>query len=347
MDLVLRVIGWPDDVPDRTPLSAHFDTSGGLIGRAETARLQLPDPQRSVSRFHAHVSCSDGTYYLEDMGSTNPVVVNGKPIPTGQAHQIRPGDRIGIARYLLAVEFDDPDFPATQLLDPTTRGLAADIDEEGSDRTQVISRLETPDRPAAPSVEALWKAFVEGARLQAELSQGLRPELMRNLGTMLRSVVTGARRLSPPRTQGTGRELDDAGAQPRQNNPVLVAGDDNRALLSLLRPPPPGFLPGPAAIDDLFDELAQQNAAQKAAMRVALERMLSRIEPVSIEKRAGEADGSDALVPLRRKAKLWDTYLSLFRRPRPDTVAAWQESFGKLYTEAYVTELSRLKKQRR
>ena len=49
-ELVLRVVGRVGD-NDATPIVAHFDASGGLIGRADTARLVLPDAKRMVSRF--------------------------------------------------------------------------------------------------------------------------------------------------------------------------------------------------------------------------------------------------------------------------------------------------------
>ncbi|MCX8005979.1 MAG: FHA domain-containing protein, partial [Burkholderiaceae bacterium] len=74
MELVLRVLSSGDGT-EVAPLVARFDASGGLIGRADSARLRLPDPKRTVSRFHAHVSFADGKFFIEDMGSPNPVTV--------------------------------------------------------------------------------------------------------------------------------------------------------------------------------------------------------------------------------------------------------------------------------
>jgi type VI secretion system FHA domain protein len=104
--LALKVISRPDE-SDTTPLAAYFDASGGLIGRAETARLLLPDPKRMVSRFHAHVSYHDGAYYLEDMGSTNPASVNGQPLASGQKVPLKAGDRIRIGHYTIACDLED------------------------------------------------------------------------------------------------------------------------------------------------------------------------------------------------------------------------------------------------
>src|SRR5258708_34193888 len=129
MDLILKVVEGPKGAEWRG-LQARFDRSGGLIGRAETARLSLPDTSRTVSRFHAHVSCSGETYFLEEMGSRNVATINGKAVKGGNKEALRPGDKVKIGHFTIAVEFDDPDFPATQVLD--RRSLPAnlaDLDE--------------------------------------------------------------------------------------------------------------------------------------------------------------------------------------------------------------------------
>ena len=70
------------------------------IGRSRTSGCIVSDP--SVSRAHAVVRCSDGTWWLRDAGSTNGTYVNGWRI-TGET-EIRPGDEVtfGAARFVLA-----------------------------------------------------------------------------------------------------------------------------------------------------------------------------------------------------------------------------------------------------
>jgi len=50
MDLILKVVEGSNGA-EWGGLQARFDASEGLIGRAETARLSLPDSTRTVSRF--------------------------------------------------------------------------------------------------------------------------------------------------------------------------------------------------------------------------------------------------------------------------------------------------------
>jgi type VI secretion system protein ImpI len=344
MELVLRVVGWPDEVTDRPPLIARFDHSGGLIGRAETARLSLPDPKRTVSRFHSHVSYDAGAFFLEDMGSTNPPLVNGRPIPVGQRHQIRPGDRLRIGQYTVAVEFEDPDFPSTMLLDPATR--IAEHDEETSfERTQVIVR-EAAGLRSSVAVEEFWRAFLEGAQIDLDLPQGPRPELMRLVGGILRSLLAGVRRLAMTRSEAHA-EPDSAPLRSRDNNPLRFAADDRRALIALLKPPAVGFLPGSAAVDELLYDMTQHSAASRAAAISLAERILTRIAPTTLERRINSAFPLLLRLPWVRKARLWDVYLEEMRTLGAGNGNASAEMLRKAYGEALAAELSRMRKARR
>ncbi len=68
------------------------------IGRSIASDVVLLD--KSVSRQHAVLYCIRGKFYLEDVGSTNGTMVNGKDI-TGRT-QLSSGDevRVGITRLL-------------------------------------------------------------------------------------------------------------------------------------------------------------------------------------------------------------------------------------------------------
>jgi FHA domain-containing protein len=120
------------------PLSAQFDELGGDIGRADTNRLVLPDPERTISRVHARVLFRvHSGYGIVDQGS-NAISVNGIQLGKGREAAIQPGDRIQIGGYVLLVEAaaggaatNDPfaDFfglaPATATQPSLRRNLAA------------------------------------------------------------------------------------------------------------------------------------------------------------------------------------------------------------------------------
>ncbi len=51
-----------------------------------------------VSRVHADLRIENGIYYIEDTGSSNGTYVNHAPLPAGNRHRLRAGDRIAFGK---------------------------------------------------------------------------------------------------------------------------------------------------------------------------------------------------------------------------------------------------------
>lgn len=51
-----------------------------------------------VSRVHADIRVEAGMYYIEDMGSSNGTYVNHVPLPAGNRHRLRAGDRLALGK---------------------------------------------------------------------------------------------------------------------------------------------------------------------------------------------------------------------------------------------------------
>jgi pSer/pThr/pTyr-binding forkhead associated (FHA) protein len=51
-----------------------------------------------VSRVHADIRVEGDSYYLEDVGSANGTYVNNMPLPVGNRHRLRPGDRVALGK---------------------------------------------------------------------------------------------------------------------------------------------------------------------------------------------------------------------------------------------------------
>lgn len=81
---------------------AHFDATGGTIGRASSNMLVLDDPERTVSRVHAQIVFRDGRFYVVDRGS-NPMSHNGRPLGAGNEAPLANGDRLSIGGFELGV----------------------------------------------------------------------------------------------------------------------------------------------------------------------------------------------------------------------------------------------------
>jgi len=99
-----------------------------VLGRDSTCDLILN--KRSISRFHAQVTLSQGTYYLEDMRSTNGTFVNGTKVQSRTS--LKDGDRITIhdvpIAFLLSDDavMDVPTMSQTSPLHPVSSVTLAD-----------------------------------------------------------------------------------------------------------------------------------------------------------------------------------------------------------------------------
>lgn len=145
--IVLSVISFNGAAVDVAPVS--FDELGGTIGRATTNQLVLPDPDRTISRVHAHIVFRSGKYSLIDRGG-NAVLHNGVPVSNGREVPLAIGDEIKIGAYLISVSTgaaatgDDPfsgfDSAAAGLQSPAvSRNTGTKAPEVGSGFADVHS----------------------------------------------------------------------------------------------------------------------------------------------------------------------------------------------------------------
>jgi len=549
MNLVLRGLSLNDSALSQ-PLVGCFDERGGSIGRSDNATMTLPDPERLISRVQANVSFGANTYWLEDVGSANPVVHNGLPLGPGVKVPLKPNDDLRIGGYRLTVEYEQTDSSATILrgrvqtapravadappppvatpaqvganpfadllgapgaaapqsgssdpfadllssspgapapmqpspaaqrtprpaqaapqagparlpddfdpfaefapqsppsqetprapVDPlslvnATPGGGQWIDEAfglnaaggrdpmadflaapspasskgkkeaapsldplamfdapgaaplapvgpaasdhvpelaGAFRPPAIAqipkpkaapkktpasaatpakRAAAPTAPAGPVVKSsytadeIWSGFLDGAGVDIPLPRGVTPEMMRTIGVMLRTSIEGMLQLIAVRAAAKN-ELRAAVTviQVRDNNPLKFSPDATVALMQLLQPPGRGFLPGPEAIRDAMVDLQSHQIGTMAGMRAALAGVLERFQPQLLEGRLTGQSVLDALLPMNRKAKLWELFLQHYRSIRNDAEDDFHELFGKAFVEAYAAQVERL-----
>ena len=225
---------------------------------------------------------------------------------------------------------------------------AAFVPPEVASPQPAVPALE-PDVPRAAASPDLWAAFCEGAAVHVDLPQeGLNPEMMRVLGLLLRSAVDGTVQLMNLRAT-TKQELhaDMTIIQARDNNPLKFSPDAQSALEQMLRPPMRGFLCGPAAMAEAMQDLVGHAIGTLAGTRAAFEGVLARFEPRALEAKIADKSVVDSLLPMNRKAKLWDLYLQQFEAIRSEAQDDFDALFGKAFLVAYEQQLRRLKSERR
>ncbi len=112
------------------------------IGRR--ADIEVPLPYPALSSLHARLTRINGSWQVEDLGSTNGTSLNGEPLVAHQPRPITPGAQIALG-------------PITLVFDGTAPSI------RGSERTASIARRLVADLlAAAPDAGAPVLAIVEG-----------------------------------------------------------------------------------------------------------------------------------------------------------------------------------------
>lgn len=196
---------------------------------------------------------------------------------------------------------------------------------------------------ASHAPDALWAAFCEGAGVDVALPQGLNPEQMRVLGTMMREAVEGTLRLMAVRaTAKTELRAAVTTIRARNNNPLKFSPSAEAALGQMLQPPLRGFMAGPVAMQDAMHDLVGHSIGTMAGMRAALAGVLARFEPGQLEAKLAGKSMLDSLMPGGRKARLWDLYLQHFESIRNDAHDDFHNLFGAAFVAAYEEQLDQL-----
>ena len=204
--------------------------------------------------------------------------------------------------------------------------------------------------PASPTPrhgdDALWAAFCEGAGIRVELPQGLNPAQMRVLGKVMIEAVEGTLRLMAVRaTAKTELRVEVTTIRTRNNNPLKFSPNAPAALEQLMQPPLRGFMAGPPAMQDAMHDLLGHSIGTMAGMRAALAGVLAKFEPAALERKLVGNSVIDSLLPMNRKAKLWDLYLQHFGSIRDDAQDDFHNLFGAAFVAAYEDQLDRLQQQ--
>ncbi len=212
-----------------------------------------------------------------------------------------------------------------------------------------------PRRPTVPAAapgpvdetdaQRLWSALCQGAEIQMPLPPGAAEERMRELGRILRSAVDGTLRLMAVRAS-TKHELraDVTVIQARGNNPLKFSPDAKSGLEYLLQPAMRGFLDGSAAMDDAMQDLVGHSIGTVAGMRAAIGGMLDRFGPEQLEAKLSGKSVLDSVLPIHRKAKLWDLYLQHHDAIREEAQEDFHNLFGKAFLAAYEQQVAQLRR---
>lgn len=201
-------------------------------------------------------------------------------------------------------------------------------------------------QPAA-GTEALLRAFLDGAGIpNLTLAGGLTPETMRLIGALLREATLGTLDLLQARMM-IKREVRAQATMivARDNNPLKFSPDVDSALGHLLAPQGRGFMAPLASMQDAYDDLRSHEFGFMAGMRAALAGVLARFGPEELEKRLKQKSFLDGLVPMTRKARLWDLFAEMYEEISREAEDDFHAVFGREFLRAYEEQVARLEKK--
>ena len=198
--------------------------------------------------------------------------------------------------------------------------------------------------PSAPP-DVLTEAFLRGAGLNASaLPNGLTPEIMTTIGSLLRSATSGAIDMLAARA-ATKREVQATVTiiSVQANNPLKFLPNADSALLQLLGKKMPGFMRADVAMKDAFEDLRAHEVGVIAGTRAALTEVLGKFDPAVLGDKLTKGSVLESLMPSARKAKLWDMYLERYLQIRREAEDDFQSIFGRAFVQAYELETARIK----
>jgi FHA domain-containing protein len=204
---------------------------------------------------------------------------------------------------------------------------------------EVTPRLETP-----PNHHELLRAFLTGAGVpDLAVPSELTPQMMGMFGRLLRESTQGTLDLLLARAL-TKREVraEMTMIEVRENNPLKFSPSVEVALAHLLAPQGRGFMKPFEAVKDAYDDLRSHQFGFMAGMRAALAGVLERFNPGRLEQRLTQKTMIDSLLPMNRKAKLWDLFSARYDDISKEAEDDFNALFGKEFLRAYEAQIAKL-----
>lgn len=205
-------------------------------------------------------------------------------------------------------------------------------------------------RPAAaPELAMERKPGAELAAFLDGLGVGDLPDIddsedmLRLSGQLLRSMTEGLMAVMMARASFKSElRLEVTTIRSRDNNPFQFCADPEDALERLLWRRSRGFLDPPTAVRKSFNDIQAHQMAMIAGLRAAMRALLARFQPHALEKHFAGQSHLDKLLPMARKSKCWDLFVSAYDQVADDAAEDFLRLFGDAFNRAYEDQIRRL-----
>ncbi len=211
-------------------------------------------------------------------------------------------------------------------------------------------RPEPPRPQPSPPVAAPAAAGDRGSSELVDVLAGaglpnaaVPPTLGRDLGSILRVVVTGVMDLLRARQQIKDEfRMQSTRFRPEANNSLKFSANVGDALHNLLVKRNAAYLGPVDSFEDAFADLRNHQIAMLAAMRTAFESMLAEFGPERLQSQFERRVKKKSLLGSGPEAEYWELYRERAEELSRDVEETYRKLFGDRFVEAYEEQLERL-----
>jgi len=210
--------------------------------------------------------------------------------------------------------------------------------------------LQHPPAGAAASTAASseLEAFLTGLGVTPPADTENSAAVLQLSGELLRAMTQGLMTVMMARARFKSElRLEVTTIRARDNNPFQFCVDPEDALERLLWRRSRGFLDPTAAVHKTFDDIQAHEMAMIAGLRAALRALLARFNPEQLEKQFEGESHLEKLLPIARKSKCWDLFVSTFDQVADDAAEDFMRLFGEAFNHAYEEQIRRLTAERK
>ena len=351
-----------------------------ILGRSEACDLQLPDPERYLSRRHLAVWAQAGQLRFRVLSTLKGVELGTRQISPGGEGFLAWGETLQVGSYLLTLADDAPSL--------TEAGSTAEADLRGVFGNEWRDIAPPPDEPedltpaafyapgpgAAPRPSNNWElqtlrvssmkaAAPHGAAASLfaknDMSAffrglGLDPLAVGNLGSAELEAIGQRVRMA---LQGLLDMLEskadmkqELGVQEgtmlatRRQNPLKAEWPVSGKLHYLLggRHAAIGFLDPEIALREVLTELRAHELASVAATRAAIEGVIEEFAPDTL---AARLPGARWRLPLIENARIWKLFTADYKARSAQKEGWLKHVLDHYFMPAYVRESTKIKSQ--
>ena len=233
--------------------------------------------------------------------------------------------------------------PEPEELTPIVVESPAPAVQKESNARQEPVQADTDNPPIPPvsdfnNTDAL-NAFLNGAGLDdLAIAPEHIPELMHNVGALLKETATGLREVLIARSSIRNElRVADRTLVGMTMNPLKALPNVEQILHALLAQQNAGWMPAADAVREGFDDIKAHEQAMVAGIQTMLETLLIELDPQHIESQLGDASKLDVLSG-GRKGKCWDAFKQRHQKLTQDSKTDSKGIFGQALAQAYEKE---------